>query len=54
VFSGVKPYSITAKQWIQRVYNATAIGDLTNAQTIGFLTTALQDAAFIQDYLHLA
>jgi hypothetical protein len=30
VFSGVKPYSITAEQWIQRVDNAKATGGWTN------------------------
>jgi hypothetical protein len=45
VFSGVKPYSITAEKWIQRVENGIATGGWTNAQTIGFVTTALQDSA---------
>jgi hypothetical protein len=43
VFLGIKPYSIDPEQWVQRVDNAIAISGWTNVQTIGFVTTALQD-----------
>jgi hypothetical protein len=45
VFSGVKSYSVTAKQWIQREDNVMDTGGWTNARTIGYVTTALQDFA---------
>ena len=45
VFTGVKPFTTNAEQWVQRVDNAIATGGWTNAQTIGFVTTALQDSA---------
>jgi hypothetical protein len=42
---GVKLYSITAKQLIQRVDNTIATGGWTSAKSNGFVTTALQDTA---------
>jgi hypothetical protein len=45
VLSGIKPYTITAEQCIQRVDNAVATGGRTNAETIGFVTTLRQESA---------
>ncbi len=36
MFSGVTPHSISAEQWVKRVYNAIATGEWTNDQTIEF------------------
>jgi hypothetical protein len=45
VFSGVMPFSISPEQRIQRVDNVIVTRQRTNDQTIGFVSTALQDSA---------
>jgi hypothetical protein len=45
VFLWIKPYTLSAEQWVQRVDNDIGTGGWKNAQTIGFVTTALQDSA---------
>jgi hypothetical protein len=47
VFSGVSPYSSTAKQLIQTVNDGIDRGGWTNVQWTGFVTIALQDLALI-------
>ncbi len=45
VFNGNKPFTIEPEQWIQRIEQAKRAGAWSNKQTMGLVSTALQDSA---------